>query len=178
MGVNLSMDTNKVFDDFKKLTPALIAVLIFTGLILFLPESILQKMMLHSLPDYWRLIIGLLFLLSLALIIAIAGSMLYKTIMTSCNRKKYVKNKMKLTKQLSPVQKKILVCLLQSEDKSIPLDSTSGDTLYLLGNNFIHQPQQVFSMDDSDLIVLRYVPHPWLMDLYQNNLQFRRMLES
>ena len=85
---------------------------------------------------------------------------------------------MKLTKQLSPVQKKILVCLLQSEDKSISLDSTSGDTLYLLANNFIHQPQQVFSMDDSDLIVLRYVPHPWLMDLYQNNLQFRKMLES
>ena len=56
MGANVSLDTNKVFDDFKKFTPALIAVLIFTGLILFLPESILQKMMLHSIPDYWKLI--------------------------------------------------------------------------------------------------------------------------
>ena len=178
MGVDVSIDTSKILENFKKLTPALIAVLIFTGLILFLPESILQKMMLHSLPAYWRVIIGLLFLLSLALIIAIVGSMLYKAIKTLCNRKKYITNKIKLTKQLSPVQKKILVCLLQSEDKTISLDSTSGDTLYLLGNNFIHQPQQVFSMDDSDLIVLRYVPHPWLMDLYQNNPQFRKILEN
>ena len=39
MGVDVSIDTSKIFENFKKLTPALIAVLIFTGLILFLPES-------------------------------------------------------------------------------------------------------------------------------------------
>ena len=178
MGVNVSLDTNKVFDDFKKFTPALIAVLIFTGLILFLPENILQKMMLHSIPDYWKLIFGLLFLLSLSLIVAIGGSIIYRKIIAANKANKFVNNKIKLTKHLSSTQKYILMSLLQSADKTIPLDSTSGDTLYLLNNGFIHRPQQIFSLDESDVIELRYVPQPWLMDLYQNNHQFRKMLEG
>ena len=54
---------DKAFDGFKKFTPALIAIMIFTGLILFLPETVLEKMALYDLPDIWKNIIGLSFLL-------------------------------------------------------------------------------------------------------------------
>lgn len=167
----------KVFDGFKKCTPALIAVLIFTGLVLFLPESILQKMMLESIPDLWRIVAGLLFLLSLALIISILCSMLYKTIIVTRKRHAFVKSRMKLINQLSVTQKRILISLLKSEEKMIELDSNSGNTIYLLNNGFIHQPQQIFTPYE-DEIILRYVPQPWLMDMYQNNPRFRRMLEG
>ena len=40
----------KVFDSFKRWTPALLAVSIVTGLILFLPDSILQRMALNDIP--------------------------------------------------------------------------------------------------------------------------------
>ena len=61
----------KVFDGFKRWTPALLAVLIVTGLILFLPDALLQRMALDNIPSLWRVIVGLLFLLSLALIVSI-----------------------------------------------------------------------------------------------------------
>ena len=33
----------KTFDNFKKITPAMVAIAILSGLILFLPEDILKK---------------------------------------------------------------------------------------------------------------------------------------
>ena len=84
---------------------------------------------------------------------------------------------MKLINQLSVTQKRILISLLKSEEKMIELDSNSGNTIYLLNNGFIHQPQQIFTPYE-DEIILRYVPQPWLMDMYQNNPRFRRMLEG
>lgn len=68
----------KTFDNFKKPTPALIAVSILTGMILFFPDSILDKMSLVNLPDTSKRIIGLVFLLSVALIaIIIVSSMFF-----------------------------------------------------------------------------------------------------
>ena len=58
----------KTFDSFKKITPGLVAFAILTGSLLFLPESVLTRMNLNELPDLWKRRIGLLFLLSVALI--------------------------------------------------------------------------------------------------------------
>ena len=55
----------KTFDNFKKIPPLLIAIAIFTGLLLFLPENILKKMNLNELPILWHGIIGIFFLLSM-----------------------------------------------------------------------------------------------------------------
>ena len=41
MGVSLDSLAEKLFDNFKKITPALVASAILTGLLLFLPKSIL-----------------------------------------------------------------------------------------------------------------------------------------
>lgn len=68
MGVSLDSLTEKLFDNFKKITPALVASAILTGLLLFLPKSILGRMNLDVLPDFWNRIIGIVFLLSVILI--------------------------------------------------------------------------------------------------------------
>ena len=70
----------KVFDSFKKISPALIAVALASGLILFLPESVLEKMALNNLQDVWKIVIGLVFIVSCALIITIAIVEGYKKI--------------------------------------------------------------------------------------------------
>jgi hypothetical protein len=68
MSVSVDSIAEKTFDNFKKITPALVAVAILSGLLLFLPESILKKMSLDELPILWNRIIGIVFLLSVALI--------------------------------------------------------------------------------------------------------------
>lgn len=69
MSVSVDSIVEKTFDNFKKITPALVAVAILSGLLLFLPESILKKMSLDNLPVLWNRIIGIVFLLSVALIL-------------------------------------------------------------------------------------------------------------
>ena len=68
MSISVDDITGKIFDNFKKITPALVAVTILTGLLLFLPENILFRMSLDKLRDSWKQIIGMLFLLSITLI--------------------------------------------------------------------------------------------------------------
>ena len=73
MSVEISTDTiiDKVFAGFKKITPALVAVSLASGAILFLPANVLNVLGLNGLPKNARITIGILFLLSTILIVTI-----------------------------------------------------------------------------------------------------------
>lgn len=156
----------KSFDNFKKITPALVAIAILTGLLLFLPQNVLRKMSLDVLPVLWKQIIGIVFLLSIALIV----TMIVFSLISSIIEKKrdnrvraYLKNKYKT---LSQTQREIILQLLQSKDKTIVLDKNSGDTVYLVNSLFLHMPEQAFTIGWNNEMFLTYVPQPWLLDLY------------
>lgn len=166
--MSLSVDNfaEKTFDNFKKITPALMAIALLTGMLLFLPDSILEKMYLDALPVLWSRIVGIAFLLSIALIITIVVSSIISYTSSKRKCKKIRENLKKNLKKLSPQQRNIILRVLKSKDKAISLDSNSGDTVYLVNNMFLHMPQQVFSVGWDNEMVLTYVPHPWLLDLY------------
>lgn len=166
MSVSVDTITEKLFDNFKKITPALIAVATFTGLLLFLPVSVLEKMSLHQLPELWKQIFGIIFLLSIALIATIVVFGCCSKVMEKRKNNHIKQNLRKKLKSLSPRQKRIVLQLLQSEDKSIILDKNAGDTIYLLNNLFLHQPEQVVSVGWNNEMNMVYVPQLWLMDLF------------
>lgn len=165
---NTSFDKiiDKVFDGFKKITPALVAISIMSGLILFLPISFLQKLGLNNLPELTISIIGLLFLLSCSLMLTILCSVCYQKVMNVVKHKTLLNNLRKKYIKLSPKHKTIINKLMNSSSKSIELDYLSGDTVYLSQNNFIFRPNQVV---DAYLLYdnkYTYVPQPWLVDLW------------
>ena len=166
MSVSVDSIAEKTFDNFKKITPALVAVAILSGLLLFLPESILKKMSLDELPVLWNRIIGIVFLLSVALI---STMIVFSVIshLTERRRNKRIRvNLKKKLQTLSPRQKAIILQLLRSEDKTISLDKNSGDTIYLMNNLFLHMPEQAFTLGWNNEMILTYAPQPWLLDLY------------
>ena len=55
MGVSLDSLAEKLFDNFKKITPALVASAILTGLLLFLPKSILVSGAIGARPHKERI---------------------------------------------------------------------------------------------------------------------------
>lgn len=59
VGVPIDSLAENLFDNFKKITPALVASAILTVLLLFLPKSILGRMNLDVLPEFWNRIIGI-----------------------------------------------------------------------------------------------------------------------
>lgn len=166
MSVSVDSIAEKTFDNFKKITPALVAVAILSGLLLFLPESILKKMSLDELPVLWNRIIGIVFLLSVALISTMIVFSVISHITEKRRNKQIRVNLKKKLQILSPRQKAIIVQLLRSEDKTISLDKNSGDTIYLVNNLFLHMPEQVFTLGWNNEMILTYVPQPWLLDLY------------
>ncbi len=111
MSVSVDSIAEKTFDNFKKITPALVAIAILTGLLLFLPKSILAKMNLDELPVLWNRVIGIVFLLSVALI---ATMIVFSAIsqITSKWRSKRIRGNLKKRYQaLSPKQKGIILKL-------------------------------------------------------------------
>ena len=166
---NTSFDKiiDKVFDGFKKITPALVAVAIMSGLILFLPSFILSKLGLNNLSESIKTIIGLLFILSCSLIVTILCSIFFQKVVKSIKHNILLNKLRKSYIKLSPIQKKIIAKLMNSSTKSIELDSLSGDTLYLREHNFIYRPQQLVDAFDVYNNKYNYVPQLWLIDLFQ-----------
>ncbi len=169
MNINFDNMAEKIFDNFKKITPALIAVSILTSFILFLPKGILAKMSLDELPVLWYRIIGLAFLFSIALIITIIIMSMFSFIGKYLRNKKIREELKKKIQNLSYRQDEILIKLLHSEDKTIELDITSGDTVYLLNNSFLYRPEQTLSYGLDGSMYAKYTPQPWLMELYNEN---------
>ena len=153
-------------DYIKKITPALVAVAVLTGLLLFLPKNILERMSLNELPDLWKQIIGIVFLLSVALISTMIVFSVISQIVSKRRNKRIRSNLKKKYQTLSTRQKSIILQVLRSEDKTISLDKNSGDTIYLVNNLFLHMPQQAFTLGWNNEMILTYVPQPWLIELY------------
>ena len=168
MSISVDNISEKIFDNFKKITPALVAVALLTGMILFLPDSVLKKMALNDLPDLWNRIIGLVFLLSVALIVTLVVFSTISQIKDKRREKRLRESLKKNLKKLSPRQKSIVLRLLHSEDKTITLDKNSGDTIYLVNNLFIYMPQQAVTLGWNNEMILTYFPQPWLLDLYND----------
>lgn len=168
MSISVDNISEKTFDNFKKITPALVAVALLTGMILFLPDSVLKRMALNDLPDLWNRVIGIIFLLSVALIVTLVVFSTISKVKDKRRAKRLRENLKKNLKKLSPRQKSIVLQLLHSEDNTITLDKNSGDTIYLVNNLFIYMPQQVFTLGWNNEMMLTYVPQPWLLDLYND----------
>lgn len=169
MSMSVDEIIEKLFDNFKKITPALVAITILTGLILFLPDNILFRMSLDKIRDSWKQIIGMLFLLSLTLIFTMIFFSLISRIVKIWRKKINRLNLKNKYRKLSITQKAIILELLRSKDKTIMLDKNSGDTIYLVNEIFLHQPEQVFSLGWNNEMILTYVPQPWLMELYNED---------
>lgn len=153
----------KVFEGFRKITPALVALFIVSGFILFSPEGVLVKLGLNTLPSYVRVVIGLVFLLTVALIITLLVSSLSKGL----RRWRLVREKIKDCRSLSEEQKKIMKSLLASKDKAVSYESTNGNIVFLKSKRFICHPQQVVDFIDMSENKMKYCPQPWVFELIE-----------
>ncbi len=157
---------SKVFDNLKKVTPALATLAIVCGLIIFLPIDILGKMRLNNIPDNVLMWISLVFLGSVALIIIIIVTNLLSIPVSRYKNKKLLKSLKNKLLKLNPKQKTIIIELLRAPNKGLRLDYCDGDVRYLEEYIFIRRTTTSTLTDLSGEIIFTYIPQPWLMDLY------------
>lgn len=164
--INTDSVFEKVFNNFKKVSPALLAVAIATALILFLPKEVLSRMALDDLPNVWKTIIGIVFIVSVALLLTIIitkNASKFATKRSNIKLRKHLENG--ITK-LSPGQKQILITALNSPDKRIRLDPFSGDVAYLENNLYLHKMETYMFVGPGYNEPITYAPEPWLLELF------------
>lgn len=164
--LNIGESIEKAFDNFKKVTPALVAITIVSGLILFLPSSILARMALDNIPSSVKIIVGIVFLITTALCVVILFKELLTRFIEKRKMKRLISNSKKKLSNLDPDMKRILRELLKSQDCSIEMSSGSGIVKYLEANGFIARSQNIGYIGSGNSMIMRYCPHPWVIDLY------------
>ena len=167
MTFNVQMD--KLFEHLQKASPVVVAITIVTGAILFLPESLRGKLYISNISEQWLQIIGIIFLFSAFLIITIICQMVISSISRKMKNHQQLKRLMKQYETLDARQKGIISELLHSEEKSIVLDMYDGDAQYLTSLGFIFGPQQPVTLDWNDKLYVKFLPKPWLLNLYNQN---------
>lgn len=128
----------KDFIQLLKLPPSVIsAVSLWAGLILFLPEPILNKLGLNDIPGTWITILGITFIISTSIIAIYIIIMLFKSIR---NKIYFVRFKLKFPKMMKNLmieEKKIATLLLRSENLTSRLPNNNGIILRLQGKGVI-----------------------------------------
>jgi hypothetical protein len=152
----------------------LIAFAIVTGLITFLPKSILAEMRLDDWLEYKK-DIGAGFWLSVSLILVIVGYSIIKCVWSKIRNQMAKKEQRKKFQKLSEFHKSIIFLALSSREKSVPLNTSSGDTIYLQNNNFLYNPPQVPIVRPNNEIFERFAPREWLIDLYNEEPELFRI---
>ena len=173
MGVEINMDAtlDKLFSSFKKPSPLLISIAVTTGLILFLPQSILSKMALDNIPDKIKMIIGIVFIVSIAVIVSIIFFQLFGCIEKALKKRRWIAQKKLLYLRLSPEQREILIELLHSDGMTEWFDPTAGIIKHLEANGFIAKTQPAMFFGIGGAAPVAYAPQAWLIDWYNEEPQ-------
>jgi len=122
----------KGFLELLKLPPTLLsAVALFTGAILFLPQSILSKMGLVNLPSLWRTIIGIAFLIAISVDAVYLIVFLAKKLQTALWKSKLKREFPKMMSKLRDEELFVLAMLYSSPNYTSRLPMSDGVTLRL-----------------------------------------------
>lgn len=122
----------KDFIQLLKLPPSILsAVSLASGLVLFLPEHILNKLGLINIPDTWRTILGISFIVSTSVVAIYIIIILFRSLSYKINLIRLNLRFPSIMKDLTVNERKIVTLLLRSENLTSRLPNNDGIVLRL-----------------------------------------------
>lgn len=178
----MEVNGDAVREIFKiiKVPYVLIAFILCTGLLLFLPDSIIKKMYLDSFRNNFGGIIGAIFLISLCLLLTILITHILKYINKKIENKKVLKGKIKYLLNLDVKKTNLIKNFIKEEDHTLSLDYNNGITQELTAFGLITQAGSTqavsFGMDDG--MYLRYFLQPWVINVINDNDELKKKFNN
>ena len=156
---NTSFDKilDNVFGGLKKLTPALVAILIASSFLLFAPKEWLVKINLGNLDDTFKTICGFFFVISSALIMSITLFTAFEAI----KKRKIVNFLEKELLKLTKAEKVIVKLMYHMPAHTISLSAQEGITGALLQKKIIAYAASVG--DNVGPFTFQFVLQPWVI---------------
>ena len=168
--MNLTLDVDKLFDRLERISPAVVSVGVVSGLVLFLPDHILQHLQLEELPGIWRTVVAVVFLFCVFAILSVVLRGVCLRVQSAIVSRRAAQKRLKLYSTLDERQKQIIREILTSKNMHVLLPIDDGNVEYLIACGFIFRPaQQLESEFNSTTLKAHFLAHPWLVTEYHKN---------
>lgn len=179
MGVNIdSKDIISLLNIPKrKVLIISFTIMIFTGLFLFLPDSIINKLFLDKIRNSIGAILGIVFLISVVLVIVILLICVFDFI---ANKYKLKKLKKRITKYLLENKNEVIIQiikeLLKEKDHTGPLPYNNGATAELTSRGIISltSANNPVEFGDNNEMFTNYFLQPFIIEIIENNEELRK----
>ncbi len=147
----------------------LIALAIATGLILFLPDNIANKLYMINFRNTYGFIIGIVFTISVSISVVYGIIILFKYCYGKYCKYKFMKNAIERLERLSSYQKFIIYDLYLEDNYTEELPLHDGAVRILEHNLMIGKATNQYFIDDLNNAVFPYMLQPWVVKNLNEN---------
>ncbi|HDR4411961.1 TPA: superinfection exclusion B family protein [Bacillus cereus] len=135
-----------------------------TGILLFSPNSFLEKLFMLSFREKHGFIIGIVFIVSLSILVINLINRTAKVIHEKNTKKKFYATAEKRLKSLNTYQKYIIYALYNEHNRTLPLPLHDGAVIHLEDNHMIGKAAKTFMVSDLNNAQLPYFLQPWVAE--------------
>lgn len=169
------MGSFKEFFEIFKLPPSILtAISIVTGLILFLPEKIINVFYLLDFKNKYGSFIGIVFIISITMLFVLIIIWSAKKIIEKYKSKRIIKMRIKYLKGLDENKTALIKEFIKQKDHTLNLPTNNGVTVELNSMQVISfagnmQPVtfgDIFDGDENTMYV-NYFLQPWVINLIE-----------
>lgn len=164
----MNLDFN-LADFFKLPTKIMFALALASGLVLFLPESIVTKMYMVDFRNKYGFAIGLLFLISFSILVVTLFVGGYKYFSHIYFMKKFRATAKERLQKLDNYQKAIVYDLYMEDNHTGELPLHDGAVKLLKQNIIITETTNQYAVSDLNNAVFPYMLQPWVIEELQKD---------
>lgn len=166
--VNINGEIEKLLNLPLKI---MVALCISSGLILFLPNSMVEKLYMNSFRDNFGFILGIVFVVSLSIILCSIVVTIAKFIINKIRDKRIIKGRNKIMENLDKNEKRLLKLMYDEDDKTLDVPYNSGMITKLSSWGLISPTTAQTYVDLLDPRV-PYFLQPWVCEYIQEHKEF------
>lgn len=149
------------------------AIALACGLILFLPDYIIQRMYMINFRDEYGFTIGITFCISLSITCVSLAISVFDYCVRQYYKKMFIKKAPDRLKKLTNYQKAILYALYIENNHTESLPFNDGAVKLLEHNGYIVRTASMTFVYDPNSIEFPYTLQPWVLDELSNNQELR-----
>lgn len=158
-----------LMDFFKLPSKIMSAILLASGMILFLPDEIIRKMYMIDFKNKYGFIIGVVFIISISILTIGILISIYKFLHNKYSNFKFKKNSGKLLESLDVYKKAIVYGLYKQDNNTAELPLNDGAIVFLENWMVIQKAASQYIVSDMMDPKFPYFLQPWVVEKLQRD---------
>ena len=171
------MDLN-IMDFFKLPTKIMAAIALATGMMLFLPDTLISKIYLNEFRNEYGFIIGTTFIVSISILIIGIIISIYNYFYQIHKNKKIKENSEKVIKALDDYKKTIVYFLYIQDNHTSELPLNDGAVVFLENMMIIGKATRQYFVNDISNPMFPYLLQPWVVNKLQSDKELLLSFEK